>query len=410
MKRTAVFILFFLGSLLTQAQIQPDSSTLEISLLTCAPGTDLYSIFGHTAIRVKDARRGMDVVYNYGTFDDSDPLFYINFTNGVMNYSLSAETMDSFMMEYQVEHRRVQAQILNLTAQEKIRLYESLRKNTLDENRIYAYHFHTDNCTTRAARILEANTDSPLVYKNVLPANTNQSAGTNKSELTFRDMIHEYLDKQQARWSAFGIDLFLGSRLDRPVTNIEAIHFLPDYLYRGMEGAKEGNKALVLQNEDVIRFPETQTDVHWFSPFVFFTLILVGIVMLFLNPNPGRFQTTLRIFDFVFFGLLGLIGLLMAYLWLGRVDDVCRSNINILWAWPSHVVIVWFMRKKAAWIKYYFLGTALVAFVLLVGFPWWTQRMNQAVLPLLGIILFRSFYLFLNRNHAEKRIVPRQAA
>ena len=80
MKRTALFSIFLLFVLTGKAQVNPvarantDSCTLEISLLTCAPGTDLYSLFGHTAIRVRDSRRGMDIVYNYGTFDDTDPI------------------------------------------------------------------------------------------------------------------------------------------------------------------------------------------------------------------------------------------------------------------------------------------------------------------------------------------------
>ncbi len=405
MKRTAVFILLLLCSPLIWAQTKTDSCTLEISLLTCAPGTDLYSIFGHTAIRVQDTRRGMDIVYNYGTFDDTDPLFYVNFTNGIMNYSLSAEPMDSFMQEYQYEHRNVVAQILNLNCPEKLRLYESLRKNTLDQNRIYQYHFHTDNCTTRAARILEDNTDSPLVYKNILPA-----GGVHPADLSFRDMIHEYLDKQQDRWSEFGIDLFLGSKLDQKVTNTEAIHFLPDYLYRGMDGAQEGRKAMVFQRMDVIRFAENKTSRQWFSPFLVFMLLLLSVVVVYLNQNKSGFQTGLLIFDITFFSLLGLIGALMAYLWLGRVDDVCRSNMNILWALPTHLIIVWFMRKKAAWIKYYFLATAFLALVLAIGYPWWTQRMNPAVLPLLGIIIFRSVCLYQKPTHDEKHLVSRQAA
>ena len=102
---------------------------------------------------------------------------------------------------------------------------------------------------------------------------------------------------------------------------------------------------------------------------------------------------------------MGLFGLLIAALWLGRVDDVCRNNINIFWALPTHLIAVFFIRKKAVWIKYYFLITAVLASVLLIGFPWWPQRMNTAVLPILGIIIFRSYCLFLNRNHAEKNIV-----
>src|SRR6478736_9347314 len=132
MKRTIFVFLLFALSVSVPAQQRKDSCSMEISLLTCAPGSDLYSIFGHTAIRVRDARRGMDIVYNYGTFDDSDPLFYIHFTKGIMNYSLSAETYENFMAEYEYEHRPVIGQILNLDCAEKNQLYEALRKNTLE--------------------------------------------------------------------------------------------------------------------------------------------------------------------------------------------------------------------------------------------------------------------------------------
>ena len=114
---------------------------------------------------------------------------------------------------------------------------------------------------------------------------------------------------------------------------------------------------------------------------------------------------TLLIFDTVFFFVLGLIGTLMAYLWVCRVDDVCRNNINIFWALPTHLAAVFFIRKKTASVKYYFLITGVLAAFLLVGFPWWPQRMNPAVLPILGIIIFRSFHLYQNRYHAEKSIV-----
>lgn len=391
MKRTAIIILFFICSISAFAQANKDSCTLEISLLTCAPGTDLYSIFGHTAIRVRDHTRGMDIVYNYGTFDDTDPLFYIHFTRGIMLYSLSAETLDSFMMEYEMEHRSVWAQILNLNCNEKIRLYESLRKNTLDENRLYQYHFHTDNCTTRAGRIIESNAGSIFQYKNILP-NPGPS---------FRDMIHEYLDPQHQYWSKFGIDMLLGMNLDIKPTNMEAIHFLPDYLYRGMDSALNGTNPMVAEKQTLLSFPKTETGSGWLTPIsVFILLFLLSIGFYFLkNKTPSL------IFDIIFFSMMGLFGLLITYLWLGRVDEVCRNNINILWALPTHLIAVFFIRKKTAWIKYYFLITAILAAFLLIGFPWWPQKMNMAVVPILGIIIFRSFNLFQNRNHAEKAIV-----
>jgi Domain of unknown function (DUF4105) len=393
MKRTAIIVLVLICSIKSLAQVNKDSCTLEISLLTCAPGTELYSIFGHTAIRVRDSSRGMDIAYNYGTFDDSDPLFYIHFTKGIMNYFLSAETYDSFMVEYEMEHRPVVAQILNLNCTEKIKLYESLRKNTLEENRFYQYHFHTDNCTTRAGRIIESNTDSTFQYKNILP----------KPGPSFRDMIHEYLDPQHQYWSKFGIDMLLGTNLDIKPTNKEAIHFLPDYLYRGMDSAFDGTKPMVAKKQTLISFPKTETGSVWLTPaFVFIAMFILSIGLYFLKN-----KTPLLIFDIIFFSLMGLFGLLITYLWLGRVDDVCRNNINILWALPTNLIIVFFIRRKTVWIKYYFLITSILAVLLLIGFPWWPQRMNTAVIPIFCIIIFRGFNLFQDRNHEEKIIIRR---
>ena len=410
MKRTVIFFLFFIGFISSRAQVNNDSCTMEISLLTCAPGTDLYSLFGHTAIRVKDIRKGMDVVYNYGTFDDTDPLFYVHFMRGIMLYSLSAETMDSFMMEYEYEHRNVVAQILNLSCEEKNRLYEALRKNTLDENRLYQYHFHTDNCTTRAARIIESNTTDPLIYKDIFPVNSsvvtppaNRSIGG--PGMSYRDMIHKYLEREHQDWAEFGIDMLLGKNLDIKPANIEAIHFLPDYLYDGMDSAHEGSKSMVAERRTLLQFPAKNFGGDWFTPMLFFIFLLLLSVVLYFLRNNSKAAIGLLIFDIIFFSLLGLVGILMAYMWLGRIDDVCGNNLNILWALPTHIIAVFFIRKKTAWIKYYFLITAVLACLLLIGFPFGLQRMNTAILPILMIIIFRSYSQYKNRNHAKKHSV-----
>ncbi|HEV3223542.1 MAG TPA: DUF4105 domain-containing protein [Puia sp.] len=408
--RIVIFSIFFVCSFPSWSQTNKDSCTMEISLLTCSPGTELYSLFGHTAIRIQDTLRGMDIVYNYGTFDDSDPLFYFYFTRGIMLYSLSVSTFKEFMMEYESEHRNVIAQILNLSCAEKYRLYDSLRKNTMDENRLYQYHFHTDNCTTRAARIIESNTSDSLIYKDIFPVNSSvvtppANSSISGPGMSYRDMIHKYLEREHQDWPEFGIDMLLGKNLDIKPTNIEAIHFLPDYLYLGIDSAHDGVKPMVVERKTLLQFPPVKMSAGWFTPMLFFTLLLILSVWLyFLKDNP-KAVTGLLIFDFVFFTLLGLIGLLMTYMWLGRIDDVCRNNINILWALPTHIVAVFFIRKKAAWVKYYFLITAILAALLLIGFPFGIQRMNTAVLPILIIIIFRSYNLYKNRNYAKKHSV-----
>src|SRR5882724_1451946 len=199
------FLIFLLSCFdALPAFTQNDSCHLQISLLTCGPGEDLYSIFGHTAIRVKDSYTRTDTVYNYGTFDDSDPYFYLKFTRGIMVYSLSVEPFSYFMEEYITEHRSVAEQILQLSCADKQKLSVALQTNASERNRYYNYHFYNDNCTLRARDIIINNSNVPVSFKNILPT----------QNITYRNLINSYLDKSSKYWSKFGINIFLGSHLD----------------------------------------------------------------------------------------------------------------------------------------------------------------------------------------------------
>ena len=48
-----------------RAQEPSSHDTLQVSLLTCGPGTEVYELFGHTALRVRElSPRGFDWVFN----------------------------------------------------------------------------------------------------------------------------------------------------------------------------------------------------------------------------------------------------------------------------------------------------------------------------------------------------------
>lgn len=96
----ACIVLFsFLQSYKVKAQ--QDSNGLQISLLTCSPGAELYSVFGHNALRIVDSAAGTDIVYNYGTFDFNDPDFYTKFIRGKLRYFVSQVSYSDFLFEYQ---------------------------------------------------------------------------------------------------------------------------------------------------------------------------------------------------------------------------------------------------------------------------------------------------------------------
>lgn len=375
------FFIFLLFSQASRAQsATPDTTRLRISLLTCGPGTELYSMWGHTAIRVIDSARRQDWVFNYGTFDDSDPYFYVKFTRGIMIYALSVQSFSDFMAEYQYEGRSVTEQVLNLDPPHKLALQYALEENAKEENRFYAYHFHTDNCTTRAADMIFNHIDSAYKTQKIL----------NGERPNYRTLIHSYLDKGGLLWSKLGIDILLGSHLDEKPDNRQLM-FLPDYLMQGIDKTSNHGQPLVKRELKLLHNGQPPASAPLFSPMVVFSILLV-LVALMSVYNVGPFIRLIKIFDVLFFFILGLLGLLLLTLWMIRVDDVCRNNYNLIWALPTHLPMAFLMHRKKEWIKKYFRFVFILTLLLSVTWFFIPQNLNIAVAPLLLIIITRSYF------------------
>jgi hypothetical protein len=367
---------------------QNDACSLRISLLTCAPGEELYSTFGHTALRVKDEHAGTDEVFNYGTFEFS-PDFNIKFIRGKLLYSLSVEDFADFMYAYRVESRSVQEQVLQLGCAEKQQLYLALQRNALPQDRDYRYDFLFDNCTTRAGDMVARNTQAPVQFANILPSKTP----------TFRDLIHSYLDAGHEHWSKLGIDLLLGAPLDRKVSNREAM-FLPDYLLKGFDHATVGGHRLADPPQTILQMPSPLTENSFITPAVAFTALLVLILALSMVRSKGG-RTALMIFDFIFFLVVGLAGLLLLFMWFGTDHQVCRNNYNLVWALPTNAVMAFFVHSKKQWPARYFRVVALLNAVLLLAWVLLPQKLNPALIPLILLLIHRSWSLSKLPAHAR---------
>lgn len=353
----------------------------------------MYSTFGHTALRVQDGQKGTDYVFNYGTFEFG-PDFYTKFISGKLLYFLSVQEFTEFMYEYQLQSRSIQEQMLQLSCAEKQKLYTALQVNAEEQNRYYRYDFLFDNCTTRAGDIVVKNTDSPVVFKNILP----------EAHPTFRNLIHSYLNAGHQYWSKLGIDILLGAKLDRKVTNREAM-FLPDYLLKGFDSASVNNHSLVTPPQTILQMPSPLKDKSFFTPGVVFVLLLVIVVGIsFIRSNWAR--ATISVFDFLFFFILGLAGLLLLFMWFGTDHRVCQNNYNLLWALPTNVVLAFFVHSKKQWIKKYFSIVFWLSAVLALTWFFLPQQMNNALLPVVFLIIYRSWHLSKTKPYAGKRNHP----
>jgi hypothetical protein len=212
-------------------------------------------------------------------------------------------------------------------------------------------------------------------------------------KITYRNLIHQYLDSSGMLWSKLGIDILLGANLDAAADNKGAM-FLPDYLMKGMDKAKVDGRPLVSKTITILPAAalsgESKTAL---APVMFFAILLLTITALSVM-NKDSFNRALYIFDVIFFLFLGLLGTLLLTLWIIRVDDVCRNNYNLLWAIPTHLIVApaLLINARRIWLRKYFRIVTMLTGLALVCWFFLPQQLNPAIAPILGLILVRSFY------------------
>ena len=361
LKKIIPFILFFCFA---QNLISQLSQQAEISLITCRPGDEIYSTFGHTAIRVQDPTRDMDILYNYGMFSFDEPNFTAKFLRGKLEYWLGIESYRSFINSYSNEKRTVIEQKLKLDFDQRNQVFRALRNNLKPENRKYLYDFFFDNCSTRPRDILIDNI-------------SDISFGLEAYPPSFRELISQYTVNKP--WTDFGIDLIVGSVADRKASVRDQM-FLPEYLMHHFDrSGKVGGTDILLDYEK-----EAATRKHspWFSPVLFFALILLLEIYLFIKFRE-RSHSYIRSYDKTFFTLLGIGGLLLLFMWFGTDHIATKQNMNILWMHPLYFFLLKAKNKKG--FIYLLIGLALLALIQLPFF----QELHMASVMLILVCFLK---------------------
>ena len=331
-------------------------------------------------MRVADKQTGTDIVYNYGTFDFNDPDFYSKFIRGKLLYYLSQESFADFQYEYMMDNRGIDEQVLNLSCKQQQEVQQFLFNNLQGDNRFYKYDFLFDNCTTRLRDIIEQKTDTSMRTGNI----------TGEKGMSFRNAIHFYLDKGKMPWSKLGIDLLLGRKLDRLMTNREAM-FLPEFLEKGLDRTGSTRDSLVRVKEyPVLRKQQDDPSGSFTGPAFIFSLLAIIIFVLGFSRKEIMHRS-LHIFDIIFFLLIGLLGSLMAFMWLGTEHRVAGYNYNLFWAWPTHLVAAILLIFRQKNLRIYFLVYSIVILLLLITWVFLPQELNPAILPILPLAGWRSW-------------------
>lgn len=368
-----------------RSQAQELSNAARVSLLTVSPGhEELYAAFGHSAIRIHDPLRGLDKVYNFGTYYYNQPHFYLNFARGYLLYGLSVSTYDRFQGYYAYFNRQVTAQYLNLTHQQVQQVFDFLENNARPENSMYYYDYFYDNCATRIRD----------VFKQVLGEDIKfEEHFTKNPDRTIRQLTDHYIEKEFP-WGKLGIDICLGLPMDKVLTDNEYM-YLPDYLYQGVEAAKikkDSTWLPAVENERVIlRSRPMDYPMPWFTPVLAFSLVaFIGLILLLVQVKKGWL---FRWFDFILFFSIGLIGILLFLLWTATDHHAAANNFNILWALPFHTIAAFGLIKRnpKRWLNWYMALLIPYSVILLVFWNLIPQDLNEAFIPVVFLFIVRAF-------------------
>ncbi|MBE27245.1 MAG: hypothetical protein CMN33_06130 [Saprospirales bacterium] len=369
------------------------ASAQEISLLTIAPGDMVYDTYGHSALRVNYPDRDMDLVYNYGLYDFNTPGFVMKFMRGKLLYQVGAHRYNSFLYNYNLDKRSIYEQKLNLNEIEKAALIKALRINMLKENRSYKYDFFFDNCSTRLRDLFEVAADSLEIHGEI-------------QALTYRDLIKEH--QYGMPWSDFGIDLIIGAKADI-ISSLDDQMFLPSYLKQVLSKAEiqRGNTVEPLLGEayEVLSFPE-ETEKRltrsWFTPELVFALLALFLLML---RWPYRKEKVLpkwlRNIDGTYITILGILGLLLAFMWWGTDHVPTKSNWNLIWLSPLLLIIHFGKGKGFVWMTYLIYLMLFTCLIALVNA--WIQILPQQFNVAFGWMILIEIMILLSVLKMEKR-------
>ena len=359
-RRFRLLLLLLLPAVGLSAQVIPTlSDSASISLMTVDPGEELYTTFGHSALRVRDPLMGIDKCYNYGTFDFDQPNFYLRFVQGKLLYMLDHESYRRFEKVNLYENRPFQSQLLQLDSAQRQKLFELLETNLRPENRNYKYDFFYDNCATRIRDILQTACGASLRFDT-----------TQLPPSTMRQLLHPSLKTMP--WTRFGIDLVLGAASDAKARPSDFM-FLPGYL-RDIAGRSTlGDHSFASAMTHV---PQYQVAKAPYEPGLLERPLLVMCLVVLLGALCRLHPKAERIFNIIFFLALGLSGLLFALLWFATDHSATKINLNILWALPTHLFFFW---KKGP-SKYFLFSGGLAALAVLLWF-FLPQEMPLPALP-----------------------------
>ena len=380
----------------------PLSPTAWAGLLTCEPSNELYTSFSHSALHICDTATGIDVVYNYGTFDFATPHFVWKFATRTLDYCISRESYRSFINDYTHQRRAVWEQRLMLSQQEVCNLFLMLEFNYQPDYRWYRYDFFRDNCATRIRDMICKSLDHrEIAYR------TDDQTGK-----SYREIVYTTNEKTKLWWR-LAIDMALGARCDRDCSTWERA-FLPMEMMRQFDTLKTKGSGERIAAPAVKLLEDRREPLRMsVSPTITFWLIFFAVAVLSIAGRKKGW--TLGWLDIPLFLVPAMLSLVAMFLWFCSAHWCAKWNLNLMWASP---LFFYLAGARIRWRKtcdergqatayriVAFIQIAMLLAVIGMMATGWPQQFNRAILPIALTLFTRiiSTIACVNRKQREGR-------
>ena len=356
-------ILFFsviLYSTIASSQNPKLSPNTKVSVFTCGRGEELYSTFGHTALRIKDTVNELDVVYNYGYFDFRTENFYFKFVKGDLQYFMNVTSYEDFVFEYQTDKREVIEQTLDLPLAKKQELFDALNKSLLSNERYYTYKFIDRNCTTMIVEKINGLFEKKVIQK------------VGDTSISYRTVLYPYFENYF--WYKLGINIVFGAKTDKKAEQL----FLPIELMNSLDKAKINGKPLVSKKETVVQGDTTHTEFSFFN-----SIYLIYALFLILIAINKRFLLVSYLF------VCGIFGVFLCLIGFFSQHQELLWNYNALLFNPLFLLIPFAKKGFLKKLNSTLLGLLLIYSVVII-----TKPHLMIMLP----FILTNGYILLNLN------------
>ncbi len=391
MSRLFVPILCFFAVFFAPLQVVKGADNSYVSLLTCSPGDEVYAYFGHTALRYCNPDKKLDLVFNYGVFDFSEPGFVAKFVLGETDYMLGVTEYPYFIQEYAMRGSGVVEQVLALDSMQRERLFALLCDNYRPANRVYRYNYFYNNCTTKARDIIEeALADAGSVEYPMCDGRP-----------TFRKTVRRFT--AVSPWYTLGIDMLLGSEADE-AQNSRVMQFIPSTLMGDFSNAvislsADSVRHLVSHTNNLLEpVVDESVSATIFTPDLIFALLLATVLI--ITYFGRRRRKYIWAVDAVLLLIQGVAGMLITFMVLFSVHPTVDSNMLVLFLNPLPLVLLPIYiynaikkrKQNVMWIQ-----TIMVSQFLILA-PFIPQYIPFATYLFAATLLVRSLYI----THIQK--------